>query len=74
MNKLVYVEKDRDVVVHLRQSEMDLDNIVKLVQNLFAQGVKYVGVETPNVKIYFDSNKDIGRQISGFFRDRIIKK
>lgn len=73
MNKLSYILGDKDQVVYLRDSEMQLDNLIKLVQSLFNQGIKFVGIETPLVKMYFDANKDIGRNITGIFRDRIKK-
>lgn len=75
MNKLLYVEHNEDQIVFLRDDETRMENIIKLVRELFDRGVKFVGFENDLIKIYFDSAKDLGfKQISGKFKDRVILK
>lgn len=67
----MYVEKDEDQVILLRDEEMDVNNIVKLVKTLFDRGVKFVGLETDLIKVYFDSDKNAGNKaITGKFKDK----
>ena len=72
MNKLTYVDRDRDEVIYLNDAEMHLETLLATVKSLFAKGIRFIGVETPSVKLYFDNTKDAAsRSISGKFRDGI---
>ena len=69
MNKLMYVEKNDDQVIVLRDDEMNLDNVLRVVQVLFDRGVKFVGLETDVIKLYFDSNRNVGNKgITGSYK------
>lgn len=71
MNKLMYVERDEDQVILLKDEEMHFDTILKMVRELFGRGIKFVGFETNDVRVYFDNAKDAGNQaITGKFKDR----
>lgn len=71
MNKLMYVEKDEDQVYLLKDNENNIDVIYQLVRSLFDRGVKFVGLETETMKIYFDSDRNAGNKaIAGKFKER----
>lgn len=69
----MYVEKNEDQVILLRDDEMDVNNIVRLVRALFDRGVKFVGLETEYIKVYFDSDRNAGNKaITGKFKDKFV--
>lgn len=65
-NRLTYVENDEDQVLYLQDDVLDFSVVLQKVQSLFERGVRIVGLETPEAKVFFDSSR--GGSISGRFK------
>ncbi len=68
MAKLVYVEGSEDKVIPLKDEDAQIDNIVHLTRSLFDRGIKFVALETNDIRIFFDAKEHGMKAISGKFK------
>jgi hypothetical protein len=75
MNRLTYVEGDKDCALILSDDDCRLDKLIATVQSLFDKGIRLVRLDTPSIKLFFDGSTDAGmKAVSGkFIRRKVVQ-